>query len=41
MNKEERDNVVKYRIERAKATLSEIETLIERQYLNNAVNRAY
>ena len=41
MNENRVDDYVKYRIQRAKETLSEIETLIENKFWNTAVNRLY
>jgi hypothetical protein len=41
MNYEERKELVKYRLKRAKDTLKEVEVLIENEFLNTAVNRIY
>lgn len=37
----ERDDYVKYRLQRAKETINEIELLIEGKLLNTAINRMY
>lgn len=41
MTREDKDSIVRYRINRAKETLQETFVLIENKFLNNAVNRIY
>lgn len=41
MNEEERDAIVRYRLERAKETYREVEVLIANSFYNGAVNRLY
>ncbi|OFZ00907.1 MAG: hypothetical protein A2491_01135 [Bacteroidetes bacterium RIFOXYC12_FULL_35_7] len=41
MSSDEINELIKYRINRAKETLAEIPSLIELNYLNTAVNRIY
>jgi uncharacterized protein (UPF0332 family) len=41
MKNEERSELVKYRIKRAKETLAEVSLLLENDFLNTAVNRVY
>ncbi len=41
MSKEDIDELIKYRINRAKETLAEVEALINLGYNNTAVNRIY
>ena len=41
MNDEQRNDLVKHRMERANDTLNEIGILLQNQFYNNAVNRLY
>jgi len=41
MSPEERNEIVKYRIERAKETFNEVQLLIKNEFWNGAVNRLY
>ena len=41
MNMQERAELVKYRIAKARETLNEVHILIQNKFLNNAVNRIY
>lgn len=41
MNKQERTDLVEYRINRAKETFNEVKTLIENKFWNTSVNRLY
>ena len=41
MNREEKDNYVKYRLEKAEETYEVAELLIENEKWNSAVNRLY
>jgi uncharacterized protein (UPF0332 family) len=41
MNMQERSEIVKYRITRAKETYNEVKLLIENEFWNGAINRLY
>jgi uncharacterized protein (UPF0332 family) len=41
MTQKERDEIVKYRIRRAKETYGEVQVLVENNFLNGAINRLY
>ncbi len=41
MNKQEKTELVKYRIAKARQTLNEVPILIQSNFLNNAINRLY
>jgi len=41
MNQEDKNNLINYRIERAKHTLNEVQVLVVNEYWNGAVNRLY
>lgn len=41
MNEQNRNDMVNYRISRAKETIAEVNAMIEKQFWNAAVNRLY